>query len=226
MRWARRKKVWPPPQDGHNRSCSSAHPKGRNYGALQAGDVRKENLNLSEQPTTIAKPGRAAELVSGTAGDEGAQRMQWVATEKRGDVLLAVGTRGDADLQGSNTDCECASGGYPHRLGTPAGFGPSLAGEGGAAPAAGDTKTALGQNRLPHGRQAWRCDGERRRENGDVWMADGTRNRLLYFPGGRVADGRIVETPGLKSPFGVAVDFRNRVWVSNSQSDTVDPVRR
>jgi hypothetical protein len=58
-------------------------------------------------------------------------------------------------------------------------------------------------------------------ENGDVWMADGTRNRLLQFPGGRVKDGRVVEVPGLKSPFGVAIDPRNRVWVSNSQSNTV-----
>jgi hypothetical protein len=58
-------------------------------------------------------------------------------------------------------------------------------------------------------------------ENGDVWMADGTRNHLLVFPGGRVKDGRIIEVPGLKSPFGVAVDKQNRVWVSNSQSNTV-----
>ena len=28
--------------------------------------------------------------------------------------------------------------------------------------------------------------------NGDVWIADGTKNDLLYFPGGRVKDGRIV----------------------------------
>ena len=69
--------------------------------------------------------------------------MQWVATEKLGDVLLAVG---DADLQGSNTDCACASGGYPHRLGTQRDLALSLAGEGGAAPAAGDTKTALGHS--------------------------------------------------------------------------------
>jgi hypothetical protein len=58
-------------------------------------------------------------------------------------------------------------------------------------------------------------------ENGDVWMADGTRNHLLVFPGGRVKDGRIVEVPGLKSPFGVAIDKQNRVWVSNAQSNTV-----
>jgi hypothetical protein len=58
-------------------------------------------------------------------------------------------------------------------------------------------------------------------ENGDVWMADGTQNRLLHFPGGRLEEGRIVDVPGLKSPFGVAVDAQNRVWVSNSQSNTV-----
>lgn len=57
--------------------------------------------------------------------------------------------------------------------------------------------------------------------NGDVWMADGTKNHLLYFPGGRVKDGRIVEVAGLKSPFGIAIDDQNRVWVSNAQSDTV-----
>jgi hypothetical protein len=57
--------------------------------------------------------------------------------------------------------------------------------------------------------------------NGYVWIADGTKNDLLYFPGGRVKDGRIVKFEGLKSPFGVAIDDQNRVWVSNSQSDTV-----
>ena len=29
--------------------------------------------------------------------------------------------------------------------------------------------------------------------NGDVWIADGSDNQLLYFPGGRVKDGRIVK---------------------------------
>ena len=28
--------------------------------------------------------------------------------------------------------------------------------------------------------------------NGDVWIADGSDNQLLCFPGGRVKDGRIV----------------------------------
>jgi hypothetical protein len=57
--------------------------------------------------------------------------------------------------------------------------------------------------------------------NGDVWIADGTKDQLLYFPGGRVKDGRIVKVEGLKSPFGIAIDNQNRVYVSNSQSDTV-----
>jgi hypothetical protein len=57
--------------------------------------------------------------------------------------------------------------------------------------------------------------------NGDVWIADGSDDQLLYFPGGRVKDGRIVKVAGLKSPFDVAIDAQNRVWVSNSQSDTV-----
>jgi hypothetical protein len=57
--------------------------------------------------------------------------------------------------------------------------------------------------------------------NGDVWIADATQNQLLYFPGGRIQDERLVRVSGLKSPFAIAIDAQNRVWVSNSQSDTV-----
>jgi uncharacterized protein (TIGR03000 family) len=57
--------------------------------------------------------------------------------------------------------------------------------------------------------------------NGDVWIADGSKNQLLHFPGGRIKDGRLVQVEGLKSPFGIAIDAQNRVWVSNSQSDKV-----
>ncbi len=56
---------------------------------------------------------------------------------------------------------------------------------------------------------------------GDVWIADGSGNQLLYFPGGRIKDGRIVKVAGLKSPFDIVIDDQNRVWVSNSQSDMV-----
>lgn len=57
--------------------------------------------------------------------------------------------------------------------------------------------------------------------NGDVWIADGSDNQLLYFPGGLAKDGRIVKVAGLKSPYDIVIDAKNRVWVSNSQSDTV-----
>ena len=56
---------------------------------------------------------------------------------------------------------------------------------------------------------------------GDVWIADGSGDELLHFPGGRVKDGEIVKVAGLKSPFDIVVDDQNRVWVSNSQSETV-----
>ncbi len=57
--------------------------------------------------------------------------------------------------------------------------------------------------------------------SGDVWIADGSDNQLLFFPGGRVKEGRIVKVAGLKSPFDIVIDDHNRVWVSNSQSDLV-----
>ncbi|HEX5498193.1 MAG TPA: hypothetical protein VFX03_03160, partial [Thermomicrobiales bacterium] len=57
--------------------------------------------------------------------------------------------------------------------------------------------------------------------NGDVWIADATKNQVLHFPGGRVKDGRLVQVAGLKSPFGIAIDDQQRVWVSNAQSDTI-----
>jgi hypothetical protein len=56
---------------------------------------------------------------------------------------------------------------------------------------------------------------------GDVWVAEGSGNRLLHFPGGRIQDGHIVKVKGLKSPFDIVIDSRDRVWVSNSQSDIV-----
>jgi streptogramin lyase len=60
---------------------------------------------------------------------------------------------------------------------------------------------------------------------GDVWIADGAGDQLLYFPGGRIPEGKIVKPPGLKSPFDIVIDSQNRVWVSNSQSDTVTRFR-
>ena len=57
--------------------------------------------------------------------------------------------------------------------------------------------------------------------NGDVWIADGSDNQLLYFPGGVLKAGKIVKVEGLKSPFDIVIDDDNRVWVANSSSDTV-----
>ena len=58
-------------------------------------------------------------------------------------------------------------------------------------------------------------------DNGDVWIADATKNQLLHFPGGEIKDGVVVNVKGLKSPFGIAIDAQNRVWVSSSQSNIV-----
>ena len=57
--------------------------------------------------------------------------------------------------------------------------------------------------------------------NGDVWIADGSDNQLLYFPDGRIKDGKIVKPAGLKSPFDIVIDSQNRIWVANSSSDMV-----
>jgi len=57
--------------------------------------------------------------------------------------------------------------------------------------------------------------------NGDVWIADAVKNQLLYFPGGRVKDGRLVQVKGLFSPFSIVIDAQNRVWVSNALADTI-----
>ena len=42
--------------------------------------------------------------------------------------------------------------------------------------------------------------------NGNVWIADGSDNQLLYFPGGRIKDGKIVKPAGLVSPFDIVID--------------------
>ena len=57
--------------------------------------------------------------------------------------------------------------------------------------------------------------------SGDVWIADGSDNQLLYFPKGEIKAGKIVKVAGLKSPFDIVIDDENRVWVANSSGDTV-----
>ncbi len=58
-------------------------------------------------------------------------------------------------------------------------------------------------------------------QNGDVWIADSTKNQMLYFPKGDPTSGRVVQVEGLAGPFGVVVDKNDRVWVSNSKGNAV-----
>ncbi|MDA7508151.1 hypothetical protein N8497_00070 [bacterium] len=53
-------------------------------------------------------------------------------------------------------------------------------------------------------------------KNGDVWIADNTRNYMIRFPGGDFTKGKRLSFEGLQAPFGVAVDDQNRIWVSSS----------
>ena len=45
--------------------------------------------------------------------------------------------------------------------------------------------------------------------NGDVWVADTSGNRLMYFPSGKLKEGRIVNVAGLAAPFDVEIDAQN-----------------
>jgi hypothetical protein len=84
-----------------------------------------------------------------------------------------------------------------------------------------DGKPAAKESDLPFKEKFLGLMGVGVAANGDVWVADGSDNLLLHFPRGAVKDGRIVKVAGLKSPFDIVIDDGNRVWVSNSQSDTV-----
>jgi DNA-binding beta-propeller fold protein YncE len=67
--------------------------------------------------------------------------------------------------------------------------------------------------------------------NGDVWTLDNEHSQIVYLPKGdaskgriygRVVDGKPVDgTLQLNKPFGLAIDQQDRIWVSNSGSDTV-----
>ena len=52
--------------------------------------------------------------------------------------------------------------------------------------------------------------------NGDVWICDNQLNQMIRFPGGDHTKGELVNVPGLKRPFAVAVDNTNTVWVTNN----------
>jgi len=52
--------------------------------------------------------------------------------------------------------------------------------------------------------------------NGDVWVCDNQMSQMIVFPNGDHTKGRVVQVPGLKRPFAVAVDNQNTVWVTNN----------
>ena len=57
--------------------------------------------------------------------------------------------------------------------------------------------------------------------NGDVWLCDNQMNQMIRFPQGDHTKGEVVEVPGLKRPFAVAIDNENNVWVTNNGFVTV-----
>jgi streptogramin lyase len=67
--------------------------------------------------------------------------------------------------------------------------------------------------------------------NGDVWTVDNENNQIVHLPRGDVSKGRILGrtvngkpvdgTLQVKKPFGIAIDQQDRIWVTNSGSNTV-----
>ncbi|HTU81738.1 MAG TPA: hypothetical protein VMF61_06390, partial [Candidatus Acidoferrales bacterium] len=73
--------------------------------------------------------------------------------------------------------------------------------------------------------------------NGDVWVVGISKDQLVYFPRGDINKGRIVcegssQEPckSFSSPFDLAIDQRNRIWVTNATDkvtrfDAADPTK-
>ncbi len=67
--------------------------------------------------------------------------------------------------------------------------------------------------------------------NGDVWALDNEKSQIVYLPKGDATKGRILGrtvngkpvdgTLQVKGPFHLAVDQQDRIWVTNSGSNTV-----
>ena len=67
--------------------------------------------------------------------------------------------------------------------------------------------------------------------NGDVWALDNEKSQIVYLPKGDATKGRILGrtmngkamdgTLQVKAPFHLAVDQQDRIWVTNSGSNTV-----
>jgi DNA-binding beta-propeller fold protein YncE len=66
---------------------------------------------------------------------------------------------------------------------------------------------------------------------GDVWALDNGNDQIIHLPGGDASKGRILGrtvdgkpedgTLQVKAPFHLAIDQQDRIWVTNSGSDTV-----
>jgi len=67
--------------------------------------------------------------------------------------------------------------------------------------------------------------------NGDVWTVDNENNQVVHLPGGDVSKGKLLGrtvkgkpidgTLQVKGPFGIAIDQQDRLWITNSGSNTV-----
>jgi len=67
--------------------------------------------------------------------------------------------------------------------------------------------------------------------NGDVWALDNGNSQIVYIPEGDASNGRILGrtvdgkpeqgTLQVKAPFHLAIDQQDRIWITNSGSDTV-----
>jgi len=67
--------------------------------------------------------------------------------------------------------------------------------------------------------------------NGDIWTVDNANSQIVHLPGGdpskgrilgRTVDGKPVDgTLQVKGPFGIAIDQQDRIWITNSSSNTV-----
>lgn len=56
---------------------------------------------------------------------------------------------------------------------------------------------------------------------GNVWVANATKNNLIKFLKGDVTKGQVINVDGLKSPFSIAVDKNNTVYVTNALGTSV-----
>lgn len=67
--------------------------------------------------------------------------------------------------------------------------------------------------------------------DGDVWTVDNGNDQIVHLPGGDVTKGRILGRTAdgkpvdgslqVKEPFGIAIDQEDRIWITNSGSNTV-----